>query len=243
MISMAGSRASLLGLSTDQKPMNVEKNTIFNELDTGRYLYFDGTGWQFYAGSVPEVSGEIVVDESTHVYQKVIVDLSIPEGTTEIPANAFSGAKYIGKVKFPSTIATIGNDAFKSSNITLAEFPERVSSLTLGIQLFQNTDKLVSVAFPEGLTELPSACFIGSYVEEISLPSTMESLGTSAIRSCTHLKTIVCKAVTPPTCGSTSLSSLNRLQAIYVPSGSVNDYKAANGWSSFSNKIQAIPTN
>ena len=45
MISLNGSRANLVGLSTDTKPTDAEINTIFLELDTGDFYYFDGTDW------------------------------------------------------------------------------------------------------------------------------------------------------------------------------------------------------
>lgn len=44
-VTLNGSRANLVGLSTDQKPTDVDINTIFLELNTGDFYYFDGTNW------------------------------------------------------------------------------------------------------------------------------------------------------------------------------------------------------
>jgi hypothetical protein len=44
-VTLNGSRANLVGLSTDSKPTDVEVNTIFLELNTGNFYYFDGTNW------------------------------------------------------------------------------------------------------------------------------------------------------------------------------------------------------
>ena len=38
-------RADYMGLSTDTKPTNVGANTLFLELDTGDFYYFDGEEW------------------------------------------------------------------------------------------------------------------------------------------------------------------------------------------------------
>lgn len=46
MITNNGSNADLRGKSTDEKPTNVPVNTIFFELDTGNFYYFDGEVWQ-----------------------------------------------------------------------------------------------------------------------------------------------------------------------------------------------------
>lgn len=45
MITNEGSSANLKGLSTDVKPINVDTNTLFLELDTGDFYYFTGVEW------------------------------------------------------------------------------------------------------------------------------------------------------------------------------------------------------
>ena len=46
MITNNGATANLVGLSTDDKPTDAEINTLFLELDTGDFYYFDGTSWE-----------------------------------------------------------------------------------------------------------------------------------------------------------------------------------------------------
>lgn len=50
MITLNGSTANLKGLSTDAKPTDVEVNTIYLELDTGDFYYFDGDNWNKIGG-------------------------------------------------------------------------------------------------------------------------------------------------------------------------------------------------
>lgn len=38
------------GLSTDTKPTSCAVNSIFLELDTGNFYYFDGEDWQMIGG-------------------------------------------------------------------------------------------------------------------------------------------------------------------------------------------------
>lgn len=43
------------GLSTDTKPTaGIAVNSLFLELDTGEFYYFDGEGWQIVGGSEEE---------------------------------------------------------------------------------------------------------------------------------------------------------------------------------------------
>ena len=51
-VTLNGSTGNLKGESTDTKPTNnVEVNTLFLELDTGDFYYFDGTEWQKVGGA------------------------------------------------------------------------------------------------------------------------------------------------------------------------------------------------
>ena len=50
-ITLNGSNADYVGLSTDEKPTEgTAVNTIFLELDTGDFYYFDGTEWAKIGG-------------------------------------------------------------------------------------------------------------------------------------------------------------------------------------------------
>lgn len=51
MITLNGSAASLVGLSTDAKPDDAAVNTLFLELNTGDFYYFDGLGWKKVGGT------------------------------------------------------------------------------------------------------------------------------------------------------------------------------------------------
>lgn len=53
MITLNGASANLCGLSTDSKPTtDVPVNTLFLELDTGNFWYFNGSAWQKIGGEV-----------------------------------------------------------------------------------------------------------------------------------------------------------------------------------------------
>lgn len=105
-----------------------------------------------------------------------------------------------------------------------------------------STGNLAWVELPEGITK------IGNYglsnwagVEAIKLPSTMTRIGNYAFQQCSGLKYIYCTAITPPTASSSSFSGAS-IRNVYVPDTSVNDYKAATGWSGLGSKITKIST-
>ncbi len=60
-------------------------------------------------------------------------------------------------------------------------------------------------------------------------------IGSYAFYLCTNLDSIFCDALTPPTCGAYAFTDVNTSIPVYVPSASVDTYKAADGWLSFTN--------
>lgn len=50
-ITLNGANADYMGKSTDTKPTeDIPVNTLFLELDTGDFYYFDGTAWEKVGG-------------------------------------------------------------------------------------------------------------------------------------------------------------------------------------------------
>ena len=51
-VTLAGAQPNYTGLSTDSKPTaNIEVNSIYLELDTGNFYFFNGTTWQKVGGA------------------------------------------------------------------------------------------------------------------------------------------------------------------------------------------------
>lgn len=64
-------------------------------------------------------------------------------------------------------------------------------------------------------------------------------MGSQAFAHNSYLKTVYCRAITPPSVTMPFTSS--NVDVIYVPEESVDAYKAASGWSDYASIIQAIP--
>lgn len=50
MVTLQGATPIYQGESTDNKPANVEINTIFEELDTGKEYFYNGSAWSEIGG-------------------------------------------------------------------------------------------------------------------------------------------------------------------------------------------------
>lgn len=78
------------------------------------------------------------------------------------------------------------------------------------------------------------------YLETVTIPDSVDTIGDYAFENCSSLTSLTVKATYPPTLGSGVFNNTNANLVIYVPAESVNDYKAASGWSDYASKIQAI---
>ena len=185
---------------------------------------------------IADFTGTTFEDAKTYVKEAFI-----PEGVTSIAVNAFfPGFTSLENVSLPSTLTTIGNQAFRSTGLTSVNIPSGVS---LGTDVFEGCQNLENVDIQSGLTLIPYSTFNGcTALTSIDIPSTVTTIGGSAFQGCTALTSVTVRATTPPTLGSVAFSNTPANMVIYVPAASVEDYKAASGWSNYALKIQAIPT-
>lgn len=142
------------------------------------------------------------------------VDVSDYTGGT-----SFNFLTQITGVNFPSGITTIGYDCFNGcTGLTSVTIPNTVTYLLGGC--FENCTNLTSVTIPSGVTVINTRAFLGCY----------------------SLTSITVEATTPPTLSDTYVFTNTNDCPIYVPAASVETYKAANIWSTYASRIQAIPS-
>lgn len=103
--------------------------------------------------------------------------------------------------------------------------------------------KCHTVQVVSGVKTISHAAFRNCEVEELILPSSLEELGSYCFAGCTKLKRVSCAATTPPTVKANRPSfdgvDLSKV-TLYVPSASVDAYKAHATWKKFD--VKPIPT-
>ena len=78
-------------------------------------------------------------------------------------------------------------------------------------------------------------------LQSITLPSKITSIGDYAFLNCTSLLNLTLQSETPPTLGEGAFEGTATLLKIYVPASAVSAYQKADGWKSYTSRIQAIP--
>ena len=176
--------------------------------------------------SITVTSGEINDDDWAAVKsQGSLTDLDLA-GATYTGTNA-ANIVYTGHLGGNSILQTL-------------KLPQGVTGI--GDKSFTDFKALKSVVLPDGLTSIESYAFLYcSALTSITLPASLTSIGFRAFRYCTSLKTVTCLAATPPGLGTEAFGNCDALTAIQVPAASVDDYKAAQYWNYYADKIVAIP--
>jgi hypothetical protein len=136
----------------------------------------------------------------------------IPEGVKKIGIFAFESST-IAEVKFPSTLVTVGADAFNNSYLVKAELNEGLKKIDW--LAFFNTDSLCEITVPSTVTSIEQLAFYNDNTNK-------------------NLKSFKCKIAEPLSINENVFYMGNIPNCIlYVPKGTVDAYKAAPVWKKF----------
>ena len=190
-------------------------------------------------------------------------------GVTKISGSAFSNCSKLINFKFPDSINTIGDVAFYGAGISLELNLPNLSSLgnygvfnkthiTKIINLgkithtgasggnywngtFANCEFLKEVVLPETLTSITEGAFYNCVnLLKIDIASSVTNISNYVLQACSSLESIICRAIVPPSLGSTGAFASTNNCPIYVPDESVTAYQEATNWSSYADRIYPI---
>ena len=168
-----------------------------------------------------------------------LTEITIPNSVTSIGSEAFSGCmnleKFDGKFATADHRCLIVNDTlrfFAPSGLTQYTIPDGVK--VIGGGAFLNYTGLTSVTIPNSVTTIGSRAFYQcKKLTEITIPESVTTIGSRAFWVCTGLTSVTAYNPTPVDIGS-AFNGVDRSNCkLYVPKGSVELYKAAEGWKVF----------
>ena len=180
--------------------------------------------------------------------------VKIPSGVTAIPDQCFDGCSSLNSETIPEGVTAIGDHAFGSCCLNALTLPESLEKIggyaftgnkslksvnipakvkTIETEAF-NSCGLTELVIPEGVQTIGYNTFGRNSLQNLTLPSTVTSIGGSAFDNNNNLQSIICNAVTPPTLDGDAFS-IGITPSIKVPMASIAAYRKAYGWKDFSN--------
>ena len=153
------------------------KDDAFNSMDTLKSLVIDGGAPNLNELGERSFSGCSNIEE---------LDLSNSK-LTSIPEGAFAYCKNLKTIKLPSTITSIGDEAFYNcQSLTNIEGLDNCNLKSIGSAAFSNCKALENLDFSQStFTNVPSKAFNGcSALAKITLPNTLTTIGGYAFYAC-----------------------------------------------------------
>lgn len=195
------------GLSTDVKPVDCAVNSLFLELDTGYFFYFDGTNWvkmksgdgyssfkALISRTITEITPEMtkgVTRIYTHAFRgcSQLTKASVSEGVTSIGEFAFYYCSILSDLTLPEGLTTIGNCAFEEC-YSLADLNLKSGLRYIGDFAFKNSG-LNKITIPNGTLTIGKWAFEGCDIaQSLSLPNSLNTIGEGAFKNCKRIDKI-----------------------------------------------------
>ena len=198
----------------------------------------------------------LIVAHDLYIDNQLVKTLQIPSSITKLLDRSFEGATCLeGGIVIPSTVTSVGTATFaKCSNITSVDLGSGLTSV--GWNMFEDCTALKEVKGGSAVTKIDYYAFRrATGLETFVVPEKVTTINSYAFQNCTGLKEFTFNAacttlgsqmfegapmvkmtsyaVNPPTASSSTFNAIPQTIPVYVPVESVDKYKSATGWKTF----------
>lgn len=188
--------------STAQK--YAEKNGIafevYGDISDKVYPFADGLTWTINDGTliisgkgeIPDYTftgDSLTQDSPWAIFSPDITAIEVENGITRIGDKAFYCLENAVSIKLPTTLKSIGDNAFQKCGVTELTIPEGVSEV--GNQALRNCINLTALYLPGTLESVPNnLCGGCTSLKTVKLSEGIKIISDSAFSFCTELQTV-----------------------------------------------------
>ena len=199
-------------------------------------------GCCFSLTSVSIPNGVKIIEDAAFDDCINLTSVTIPNSVTSIGKYAFRYCESLTSIVIPDGVSSIGLATFYSClNLTSVTIPNSVTSI--GSSAFRDCPKLTALTIPNSVTRIENSAFQGcTSLTSLTIPSSVSFLGHSVF-SDVDLTTVISLIENPfvingkesyryDYTGTFSQNTYNKAN-LYIPRGTIEKYKATNGWKDF----------
>jgi hypothetical protein len=160
------------------------------------------------------------------------------------PNSSFQGCGSVKKIRIGSALNMMYEPYSSKSLVEIEVDSTNEYYETDGkVLIYKPTNTLVMATntvsdIPEGVEEIRNSSMREIHVKTLTLPSTVNNIGSYFLYHSSVIN-LISKAVVPPTTTANTFKEAT-ITNIYVPDGSVNDYKSATNWSALASRIKPL---
>ena len=170
-----------------------------------------------------------------------IKKLTIGKSVIRIGSSAFNSCKELTRVVFPDALTTIGKNAFYDNN-GLEQVTFGRSLTTIEDRAFDLCKNLTNISIPNSVTQIGMYAFYKcTKLERVTIGESVNSIGGTAFGGCESLKMVTCLVPAPPAINVNVFQNLYGQATLRVPRASVDVYKEAYPWNTFSEIVAIDP--
>ena len=169
--------------------------------------------------------------------------ISIPASAANWDMSGFQGCPFLTQINFAKNLKIIPERMFFGCDmLETVVFPDSLK--TIGLGAFSACSELKHITLPEGLIEIQMGAFIDAPLEELTIPSTVQFIGSYAFTDLSHMSYVTSLIMAPAGVaeenafasrwgGDEEEEGEPALPTLKVPQGTKALYQADPEWSKF----------
>jgi hypothetical protein len=216
-------------VAMDNQHYSFENGILFNKNKTILIQYLIGGQQDVY--TIPN-SVKTIGDRAFDRCES-LTSITIPNSVKTIGDRAFARCDGLTSITIPNSVTSIGREAFSyCQGLTSITIPDSVK--TIEYATFDACIRLASVTIPNSVTFIGAGAFENcESLTSITIPQSVTSIERMAFAGCDSLKSITLQNSIPPEIGEYAFDEISPYACFYVPMGSIDAYRNAEGWKEF----------
>lgn len=193
-----------------------------------------------YSSGIPTYSSPFCQGAASGTLIKAsnLTTITFGPNVTKVPADMCIECKNLKVVTWEAGSATIGSSAFSGCNALKSIIWNKTNCADFAsasaTPFYSIRTQIESFTFKNNVTLIPAYLCDGmTNLKQVSLPSTVTTVGKNAFNSCIGIEVFACAKATAPTAAASSFTDVPC--CLTVPTDSWDSYKDATGWSHFNN--------